>query len=89
MTYLSMGLPLTTMIVCPWGMVGKGTSSGIPLVSSKKDAFTPFKQSFFHPFKKIMTRIKFGDNVTHMILFHYPRIHNFTELNLGQYLKNI
>ena len=47
MYYPLICLPLTTMIVCPGRMVDKGLLSGIPLVSSRKDAFTPFKRSFF------------------------------------------
>ena len=50
MYYLLICLPLTTMIVCPGRMVAKGLLSGIPLVSSKKDAFSPFKRSFFYIF---------------------------------------
>ena len=36
MNQLLICLPLTTMIICPWGMVGKGLLSGIPLGSLEK-----------------------------------------------------
>ena len=55
MYYLLICLPLTTMIVCPGRMVGKGFLSGIPLVSSKKDAFSPFKRSFPYKGKSLIS----------------------------------